>query len=133
MKTVIVFRKFLPRICILLSAIMLLYCSSCNNEDNNVAGGPCTYQYDTIPAQIISIDTVDSRNRNLLLVLVKGGVYKHDTIDLHADFHHYTTSEQLQQKNIRLNDSLIFISGKIINGSCNPDAGTTLLLDHYKK
>jgi len=133
MKTVICILKFTPRIPILLSGVILLYCSSCNNEANNVAGGLCTYQYDTIPAQIISIDTVDSSNRNLLLVLAKSGVYKHDTIDLHADFHHYTTREQLQQKNIGLNDSLIFITGKLISGSCNPSAGTTLQLDHYKK
>lgn len=133
MKIVICFLNFMSRIYIPFVLVLLISCSSCSNADEQVAGGPCTYQYDTIPAQIISIDTVDNSNRNLLLVLAKSGVYKHDTINLHADFHHYTTSEQLQQKNIRLNDSLIFITGKLISGSCNPDAGTTLQLDHYKK
>ncbi len=112
--------------------VVFAFCCGCNNSDNNVAGGPCTYQYDTIPAKVIIIESVDG-NHNLILVVEKPGLYKTDTIDLHSEFGYYVTPAELQHENIQVNDSLIFVTGKIITGSCNPDAGTTIALKHYKK
>lgn len=113
--------------------IISIYCCACNTADDNVAGGPCTYKYDTIPARIITIDSVDSNNHNLILAIEKTGLYKTDTIDLHKEFGNYVTPGELQHENIHVNDSLIFVTGKIISGSCNPHAGTTIKLKHYKK
>lgn len=119
-----------------LLTVIFIYCCGCNAADNNPAGGSCTYTYDTMPARIISIDSIDSidnSNRNLVLVLEKAGILYSDTIDSHGVLHRYTTTEELQLKDIGLNDTLLLVKGKLLTGSCNPDAGTTLLLEHYKK
>jgi hypothetical protein len=111
----------------------LFIVSACSNAGNESAGGPCTYLHDTIPARVISIDSVGKDQRNLLLAIEKKGVYNADTIDVYAAFHYYVSPVELRQKNIGINDSLIFISGKIITGSCNPGAETSLVLAHFKK
>lgn len=118
--------------CFLISS--LFFCiAACNSAENNAAGGPCKYVFDSIPARIIAIDSIDNTSRNLVLVLEKKAVYITDTIDYYAAFNHHITPEDLQERDIAVNDSLIFIAAKMITGSCNPVAGSSLLLEHYKK
>ncbi len=118
----------------LFSIIFVAYClGACNAADDTVAGGACTYTYDTIPARILSIDSITSDRRNLMLVLEKKGVYKTDTIDYYAEFNHHVEPAVLKEKNITVNDTLTFVAANMISGSCNPNAGSTLLIEHYKK
>lgn len=108
-----------------------MFCSACNAaNDNTAAGGPCTYQYDTVPAVITSIAAVDSAHYNLSFVINKKGAYK-DTTDYYALSGKYVTGEELKAKNISLNDAVIFVDGNIVSGSCNPVV-SQLLLQHYK-
>ena len=115
----------------IVNAILIL--SACSNAGNQAAGGPCTYLHDTIPARVIAIDSVGKDQRNLVLVIEKKEAYKIDTIDAYAAFHYYVSPAELHQKDSVVNDSLIFISGKMISGSCNPGAETSLLLAHFTK
>lgn len=112
---------------------IVYYISGCNSAGDTIAGGPCTYTYDTIAARVLSIDSINSSRLNLMLVLEKKGVYKTDTIDYYAAFNHHLEPEVIKEKNITVNDSLIFVAATMVSGACNPNAGSTLLLEHYKK
>lgn len=108
-----------------------LFCSACNAAtDNSAAGGPCTYQYDTVPAVILSIATVDSANYNLSLVINRKGTVR-DSTDYYTLSGRYVNDKELKAKKINLDDTVIFVEGSIVSGSCNP-AVSRLVLQHYK-
>ncbi len=114
--------------------LFILFVAGCNSNDDNVAGGPCTYQYDSIAAIVINIPAVDSNQFDIVLKLDKQhkSMAVPDTIHYYYETRQLLTAAALKDKMIQLNDTFMYISGHIISGSCNP-ADNRLILEHYIK
>lgn len=114
-------------------SIWLLIFISCNSDDNTVAGGPCTYKYDTLAAIVVNIPAIDSNQYDVVLVPDRQGklLPVPDTIHYYIETRQLLSAAALKEKNIRLNDTFIYISGNISSGSCNP-VDNRLLLERYR-
>jgi len=103
-------------------AILMLYAAACNTSDNNEAGGPCSYEYDTLIAVVIQMPAIDSNQFDIVMALHdKHQRPVNDTIRYSQEKHHLITAKEIAEQKIQLNDTALFIKGRMITGSCNPN------------
>lgn len=106
------FRIFIPLI-----AFVLFSCASSNNN-----GGPCTYDIDTIPATIISIDTTKSQYPEIrITVKTMKGTF--DTMYYNSGSRQ---GDVLQNKDLRTGEYVIGTQFECehqvrTSGQCNPE------------
>lgn len=114
--------------------IVALFLLSCNSSDDNVAGGPCIYEYDTIAVIVVNIPAVDSNQYDVLMVPDRQGKQPAvpDTIHYYVETGQLLSAAALKEKMIRLNDTLMYVRGNMIAGSCNP-VDNRLLPERYRK
>jgi hypothetical protein len=110
------------------AAILLLYVASCNTSDNNEAGGPCSYDYDTLAAVVVQMPAIDSNQFDIVMALHDKDLRPiNDTIRYSQEQHHLITAEEIATQKIQLNDTLLFVKGRMITGSCNPNYSRLLM------
>lgn len=110
--------------------LFFLILFSCTNseektipEEDNVDGGPCSYQEDYFPLEILEIDSSNAENCELTLLKI----LEEDTIY----YSHYNSNilslSELNNKKIKVRDTITFVEMNIEKGSCNPFIQTVSL------
>lgn len=108
-------QKLIPFLC-------LFFLFSCTHEnktssdEENVAGGPCSYNEEYFPIKILDIDSTSEDDCELTLLKI----VEEDTIY----YSHYNPNllelKELNKNKIKVGDTITFVEMNIQTGSCNP-------------
>ena len=94
--------------------------SSCNNQEENIAGGPCTYDSTVNPAKLISLVPKDSLNYDALFEISwQKAPESKDTISYYMDNKNWLTADQIKNDSLAVGNTYRFIEYFIRSGSCN--------------
>lgn len=94
--------------------------SSCNNQEENIAGGPCTYDSTVNPAKLISLAQKDSLNYDALFVINwQNAPDRMDTISYYMENKNWLTADQIKNDSLAVGNTYRFIEYFIRSGSCN--------------
>jgi hypothetical protein len=94
--------------------------SCCNNQEENIAGGPCTYDSTVNPAKLISIVQKDSLNYDALFEISwQKAPDKKDTISYYMENKKWLNEGQIKNDSLAVGNTYRFIEYIIRSGSCN--------------
>ncbi|MBL7740978.1 MAG: hypothetical protein JNK14_17280 [Chitinophagaceae bacterium] len=117
--------------------VILFFLSSlfiaCNNNDN-VDGGPCSYDDKILPARLVRLDTLNALSFDALFVIEdSAGMEWKDTIWYSAlNHHHYLSAEDIIKDSLAGGKIYQYIRKTIRSGSCDPQI-EMLVLKPYGK
>ena len=114
---------------LIIALFTLVSCSCHNTRSAQVMGGPCTYTIRTIPATVISVDSINAFYYSDIRFIAKG-VEGHDGDIFYYSrlYGGYVSKEVIKSKNIHPRQTIPFRVENITKGTCNPLV-TRLLLD----
>jgi hypothetical protein len=122
----ILFKKTMMKCIMLLLAVFLI--AGCNTTDSNIAGGPCSYRDESIPVKVLSVvPSADTDECNLLLQLEDAAMGIKDTLSYFFETKKHLNTTILQQKNIRVGDSILLLNSVLITGDCTPNIRRIIL------
>ena len=103
-----------------LFSVIIISCS--DNRNNNVAGGPCTYEKKFYPATVIKIEKKDSLNADIIFKIEDGAgnVYR-DSVSWYMENKGLASIVQIEKDSIAIGKKYTYEVWKIITGHCNPD------------
>ena len=110
----------------LISCFILVTVYACNNA--NVDGGPCKYNTEVLPAEVIDIEMVDSTHADIIFrIKEEAGEILKDSVSWYMQNHHWVTLEQLEKEKITIGAICTFEVMTIVDGACNPYVQTLKL------
>jgi hypothetical protein len=108
---------------------------TCNNDDNNMAGGACTYDEKILPALLITLEKIDSIHYDAIFIMGSNrSMEGNDTIRYsHFERGRYLTSDEIMMDSITIGRKYQYIIQKIKTGSCNPNVDMLVLKPYVEK
>lgn len=111
--------------------LYLLFITSCNNEKNNIDGGPCSYKDNIYPARLIKLETKDSLIYDAQFEIGPGARSAGtDTVSFHRLTNRDISAQQVVNDSLSVGSVYQFVSQTIISGSCDPH-NETIRLEKY--
>lgn len=114
----------------LLLVVSAIACNSKSSRDEPRDGGPCSYQYDTIPARVVKIERQATQQPRVLFVLLRNAAST-DTIPYFMANGKDLSEEEIKEKGVVEGAVFQFITGEIKSGSCNPSL-KRIVLNKYE-
>ncbi len=105
------------------------------NSNENVDGGPCTYDDRILPARLVSFDTINAMSFDALFIIEDSSSMQwRDTIRYSAlTHHHYLSAEDIAKDSLVTGNTYQYINRTIKTGSCNPKIDMLLLKLYREK
>jgi hypothetical protein len=117
---------------------ILFFTVACNNATEqpiaggggNMAGGGCTYKHDTLTAEVVKINKIDTDRYDVLFVLNGKGYASgnRDTLHYAKEKKELLAQATLKALDIKLGNQYPYIVSTIVSGACNPQT-TQLVME----
>ncbi len=93
--------------------------ASCTNDE--MSGGPCTYNTEVLPAEVIAIAQMDSTSADLIFrVREEDGTIVKDSVSWYMQNNSRVPLEQIKKEGITIGSVCSFEIMTIVEGACNP-------------
>jgi hypothetical protein len=107
---------------------VLLFTTACNNATEKsptgggMAGGGCTYRYDTAIAEVVKINKIDTDRYDILFVLHRNGpgLVSGDTLHYAKEKKGLLSTAELKAWDVKMGNNYPYIVSTILSGACNP-------------
>jgi len=118
---------------LLYSAIIIILISC--NDDENMAGGPCTYDEKIFPATLVRLEKMDSVRYDALFIIEdSSSMERKDSIRYSILTNgHYITSAEVISDSLAIGKKYQYITQTIKSGSCNPNIDMLVLKQYSEK
>lgn len=101
--------------------LALLLFLSCNNNREQPAGGPCSYETRTWMATVIKIDPIDSLQNDVVFnIRNENGELVRDSVSLYMENKTWLTAAELVKDSVQVGKKFKYFIDEIKTGSCNP-------------